>query len=120
MSKTVFTQYDPFETWYTCQSDVWLDDVKTFYPRPMRCVIVVHLYPLAQEDTTLLTESAYLSCAKTVVDESRVSPDLHKDKARDVEQETEGRNIQQRSIHHRNQSGHVGSTDHQAERSCIG
>ena len=38
MSKTVFTQYDPFETWYTCQSDVWLDDVKTFYPRPMRAV----------------------------------------------------------------------------------
>ena len=29
-SKTVFTQYNPFETWYTCQSDVWLDDVKTF------------------------------------------------------------------------------------------
>ena len=52
MSKTVFTQCDPFETWYTCRSDVWLDDVKTFYPRPMRCVVVVHPYPLAQEDTT--------------------------------------------------------------------
>ena len=35
MSKTVFTQYDPFESWYTEQSDVWLDDVKTFYHRPM-------------------------------------------------------------------------------------
>ena len=22
MTKTVFTQYDPFETWYTCQGDV--------------------------------------------------------------------------------------------------
>ena len=42
MSKTVFTQYDPFETWYTCQSNVCLDDVKRFYPRSMRCVIVVH------------------------------------------------------------------------------
>ena len=46
----------------------------------MRCVIVVHPYPLAQEDTTLLTESAYLSCAKTWVDDSRFSTDLHKDK----------------------------------------
>ena len=41
MSNTVFTQYVPFETWYTCQSDVWHDDVKTFYRQPMRCVIVV-------------------------------------------------------------------------------
>ena len=31
--------------------------------------------------------------------------------ARDVEQETKERNIQQRNIHHRNQSGHVESTD---------
>ena len=80
MSKTVFTQHDPFETWYTCQSDVWLDDVKTFYRRPMCCVIVVHPYPLAQEDTTLLTDSACLSCAKICIDDSRFSPDLHKDK----------------------------------------
>ena len=92
MSKTVFKQYDPSETWYTCQSDVWLADVKTFYPRPMRCVIVVDPYPLAQEGTTLLTESAFLSCAKTKsvddsrfspeirVDDYRFSPDLHKDK----------------------------------------
>ena len=39
MSKTVLTQYDPFETGYTCQSIVWLDDLKRFYPRSMRCVI---------------------------------------------------------------------------------
>ena len=76
ISKTVF-----FETWYTRQSDVWLDDVKTFYLRPMRCVIVVHPYSLAQEDTALLTHSAYLSCAKKCIDDySRFSPDLHKDK----------------------------------------
>ena len=50
MSKTVFAPYDPFETWYTCQSDVSLDDVKTFFPRPMRCVIVVHPYLPAQEE----------------------------------------------------------------------
>ena len=80
MSKTVFTQYDPLKTWYTCQSDVWLDDVKTPRPRPMRCVIVVHPYPLAQEDSTLLTDSAYLSCAKLCIDDSRYPPDLHKDK----------------------------------------
>ena len=50
MSKTVFTHYDPFEPWYTEQSGVWLDDVKTFDHRPMRCVIVVQPYSLAQED----------------------------------------------------------------------
>ena len=32
MSKTVFTEYDPFEPWYTCQSHVWLD-VKRFLTR---------------------------------------------------------------------------------------
>ena len=78
MSETVFTHYDPVETWYTCQSDVWLDDVKSFDPRLMRCVIVIHPYPM--ETKSLLTESAFLSCAKTYVDETRVSPDLHNDK----------------------------------------
>ena len=43
-------------------------------------MIVVHPYPLAQEDTTLLTESAFLSCARIFVDDSRFSPDMHKDK----------------------------------------
>ena len=80
MSKTVFTQYNPFESRYTEQCNVWLDDVKTFHHRPMRCVIVVHPYSLAQEDTALLTESAFLSCAKICIDDSRFSPDLHKDK----------------------------------------
>ena len=61
MSKTVYRQYDPFEFWYTEQSDAWLDDVKTFYHRPLRCVIVVHPYFLAQEDAFFLKESAYLS-----------------------------------------------------------
>ena len=58
MSKTFFTQCDPFESLYTEQSDVWLDDVKTFYHRPMRCVIVVQLYFHAQQNTDLLAESA--------------------------------------------------------------
>ena len=53
-----------FESWHTEQIDVWLDDVKTFYHRPMRCVIVVHPYFLAQENTALLSESAYLSFAE--------------------------------------------------------
>ena len=81
MSKTAFTQCDPFESWYTEQSDVWLDDVKTFYHRPMRCVLVVHPCFLALEDTALLAESSYLSCAKICIDDSRfLLPDLHKDK----------------------------------------
>ena len=66
MSKTVFTQYDPFEPRYTEQSDVWLDDVKTFYHRPMRCGIVVHTYFLAKEDTALLTESAFFLVCKNM------------------------------------------------------
>ena len=90
MSKTVFTRYDPFETWYTCQSDAWLDDVKPFYLRPMRCVIVVPPYPLAQEDTILLTDPAFFSFAKICIDDSRLCPELHKD-TRDVEQESEER-----------------------------
>ena len=80
VGKTGFMQYDPFETWYTCQSDVWHDDVKRFSSRPICCVIVVHPYPLAQEDTTLLTDSAFISCAKICIDDSRFSSDLHKDK----------------------------------------
>ena len=44
-------------------------------------VIVVHPYSFAQGDTALLTESAYFSCAKRCIDESRFfSPDLHMDK----------------------------------------
>ena len=50
------------------------------YHRPMRCVIVVHPHFLAQENTALLTESAYLSCVKICIDDSRFSPDLYKDK----------------------------------------
>ena len=46
----------------------------------MRCVIAVHPYFLAQRDTDLLAESAYLSCAKICIDDSRLSPELHKDK----------------------------------------
>ena len=80
MSKTVFTQYDPSESWHTEQSDAWLDDVKTFYHRPMRYVIVVHPHFLAQDDTALLAESAYLSCANICIDYSGFSPDMYKDK----------------------------------------
>ena len=51
---------------------------KSFDPRPMRCVIVIHPHPM--EITSLLTESGLLSCARTYVDDFRVSPDLHNDK----------------------------------------
>ena len=64
------TDQSMIEAWYTCQSYVWLDDVKMLYPGPMRCVIVVH---------PLLTESAFLSCATICIDDSGFSPDLHKD-----------------------------------------
>ena len=111
LSKTVFTQYDPSERWYTCQSNVWLNDVKRFYPRPMRCVIAVHLYPLEPEDSVLSKQHAFLSGAKRCVDDSRFSPRLAQRQVRDVEQETEERNIRQHSIHHRDPSDHVEFTD---------
>ena len=74
-------------------------------------MIVVHPYLLAQEDTTLLTESAYLSCAKLCIDDSRFSPDLHKDKRVTLNKRQENEIIQQRGIHHRNQSDHVEFAD---------
>ena len=46
----------------------------------MRCVIVVNPYMLDPEDPALLKQYAFLSCAKICVDDSRFSPDLHKDK----------------------------------------
>ena len=73
----------------------------------MRCVIVVHPNPLAQEDTDLLAESPQLSCAKICVDVSRFSPEVVQGQAQEVDQEREERNIQQRRIHRRNESSHV-------------
>ena len=80
VSKTVFTQYDPSGSWCTEQSDVWLDDVKTFYHRPIRCAPNIHPRFPAQWDTDLLAEHSHLSCAKTCIDVSSFSPDLYKDK----------------------------------------
>ena len=51
------------------------------------------------------------SCAKICIDDSRFSPDHVQGQARDVEQETEEQNIQQRSIHHRSESSHVECID---------
>ena len=93
MSKTVFTQYDPFETWYTCQSDVWLDDVKTCYPRPIRCVIVVHPYPLAQEDTTFVDRFCLSLVCKNMHRRFTFLSRLAQRQARDVEQERQKNEI---------------------------
>ena len=53
----------------------------------------------------------FLSCAKKCIDAFTFLSRQAQRQARDVEQETEERNVQQRSIRHRNRSGHVGSTD---------
>ena len=74
-----FMQYNLSDSWCTDQNDAWIDDVKAFCHRLMRCVIV-HPYSLAQRDTDLLAESAYRSCAKMCIDDPRFSPDLHRDK----------------------------------------
>ena len=63
-SKTVFTQYDPSGSRCTEQSDVWLDDVKTFYHRPIRCVAIVHQYfPAQRAPFSCVTPSACVSTA---------------------------------------------------------
>ena len=80
MSKTVLAQYDLSRSWRTEQSDVWLDDVKMFYHRPIRCVATVHPYFRALWDTDLLAEHAHLTCAKMCIDVSSFSPVLHGDK----------------------------------------
>ena len=58
----------------------WLDDVKTFYHRPIRCVVNVHPYFLALRDTDLLAELAHLSCAKVCMDVSSFSSEFSEDK----------------------------------------
>ena len=62
----------------------------------MRCVIVVHPYFLAQQDTD---ETAFLSCGKICIDDSRFNAKLHKDKRVTLNKR------------HRNQSGHVEFTN---------
>ena len=46
----------------------------------MRCVIVAHPYPHAQEETTLLTEYAFTRVQKYVSTIHVSLPDLHKDR----------------------------------------
>ena len=71
------------------------------YPRPIRCVAIVHPYFPAQRDTDLLAEHAHLSRTDMRIDVSTFSPVLHED---NVEQETEERHIQWRNICHRNEA----------------
>ena len=97
LSKTVFTQYDPFEPWYTCHSNVWLDDFKRFYRCPMRCEF-------------LIKQHAFFSCAKICRRFTFLSR-LAQRQTRDAEQEAKERNIRQHSMHHRDPSDHVEFTD---------
>ena len=111
MSKPVFTQYDPFEPWYTCQSTVRLC-VKRFYPRPMRCVIVVHPYPFEPEDPVLMKQHAFPVARKKKMRRRFTFLSRHAQRqARDAEQETKERNIRQHSIHHRDAPDHMEFTD---------
>ena len=64
------------EPWNIEQSSVWLDDVKIFSHRSMRCMIVVHPYTFLQDPGP---PSAYLSTADPVADGS-FTTDLQKDK----------------------------------------
>ena len=61
----------------------------------MRCVIVVHPYSLAQEDTALLTGICFPLVCKNMHGRTHVSlQTCTKTSVYDVEQETEERNIQ--------------------------
>ena len=79
MSKTIFAQYDPSGSWCTEQSVLWLDDVKTFCHRPIRCV--AKCPPIFYSTTG--HRPVGRTCtprAKTYIDVSSLSPDLYKDK----------------------------------------
>ena len=45
----------------------------------MRCATVVHPYRLERENSVLLKQYGFLSCAQICVDDSRFSPDMYKD-----------------------------------------
>ena len=75
--KPVFTQHDPLEPWNIEQSSAWLDDVKTFPYRPMRCRIVVHPYAF-HPDPSQGQPSAYLSMDPSVGEP--FTPDLQNEK----------------------------------------
>ena len=75
----------------------------------MRCVVVVYPYAVEPEDPVVLKQYAFLSCAKICVDDSRFSPDLHKD--RRVTLNKKQKNEISDCIHHRYPSDHVEFTD---------
>ena len=82
------------------------DDVKRFIPltfHEMRCIIVetIRICLTCLEDPVLLKTNAFLSCAKICVDDSRLSPALHReDQTREQhEQETKELNILDRPQH---------------------
>ena len=99
MYKTVSTQYDPHESWYREQSDVWLDDVKNV---------------LSSTNALCDRCSSVFSCTGGHSFVGRICLSVVRKKtnrrlpffsrpaqgqARDSEREPEERNIQQRSIH---------------------
>ena len=64
MCKTVFTQYNLQEDWCAEQKDVWIDWVKTFSYRPLRCLIIFFPFFFSkQRRTELLTKSVHFSRA---------------------------------------------------------
>ena len=73
----------------------------------MRCVIVVHPYPLEPEDPSNTLSSRVQKLCRRFTFLSR----LTQRQARDGKQETKERNIRQHSIHHRDPSDHVEFTD---------
>ena len=76
---------------------------------PSTCQHVAHhMWPKA---ISVRLPKNYLSCAKVCIGDSRFSQDLHKDKRLTSSKETEERNIQQHSIHHRSESSRVEFVD---------
>ena len=82
---------------------------RLFHHRPFRCLIVVHPYFLTHWDTNLLAESA--PRAKNMHRRLMFFARPVRTQARNVEQETEERNIQQRGIRHRSEPSLVEFVD---------
>ena len=82
---------------------------KRFYPRPMRCVIVVHPYPLDPGGPSFVEAIRFPLERKNM--RRRLTFLSRPAQRRVTLNKKQEQNMRQRSIHHRDPSYHVESTD---------
>ena len=110
MCQTVFTQYDPLESWYTKQKDAWLDDIKIFLSSTDALFDHCSSFFFLCTGRHNVVGGVCLSLARKNM-HRRFTAFSRRVQACDIEQVTEERNIQQCSIHPRNESSHVEFVD---------